>query len=255
MVAEQACEDQLVKMIIQHEERVAITSELNPPPGWVTGHREVRGKGYRAATQVKVLNPEIAIMPVAEAFILAAGSTLITVMRGNARLAGSESAARYQMVNPGTLETHGVLPPEYARPSPHEGKVVPTASWESDQLVVVMKQGNACGAKGLAGEPGSRDTSSGHGTGQRKSTKLNSMTRSTEGEEVHLKSRMREICTSGPVRGLVVDAVRRRSPALLDRYPCSPYFPRISTMEIRKHLSAELESVEPEKSSRRCARP
>ena len=39
------------------------------------------------------------------------------------------------------------------------------ASWESDQLVVVMKQGNACGAKGLAGEPRSRDTSSGHRTG------------------------------------------------------------------------------------------
>ncbi|MCX6843449.1 MAG: hypothetical protein NTX53_14345, partial [candidate division WOR-3 bacterium] len=79
------------------------------------------------------------------------------------------------------------------------------ASWESDQFVVVMKQGNACGAKGLAGEPRGRDTSSGLRTGQRKSTKLNPMTYSTEGEEVVLKSRMREICTSGSVRGLVVD--------------------------------------------------
>jgi len=80
------------------------------------------------------------------------------------------------------------------------------ASWESDQLVVVMKQGNACGAKGLAGRPRSRDTSSGLRTGQRKSTKLDSMTYSTEGEEVVLKSRMREICKSGSVRGLVVDS-------------------------------------------------
>jgi len=43
------------------------------------------------------------------------------------------------------------------------------------------------------------------------------MTYSTEGEEVVLKSRMLEICKSGSVRGLVVDAVRRWPPALLDQ--------------------------------------
>jgi len=31
------------------------------------------------------------------------------------------------------------------------------ASWESDQLTAVLKQGNACGAKGPAGEPRSRE--------------------------------------------------------------------------------------------------
>ena len=82
------------------------------------------------------------------------------------------------------------------------------ASWESDQLVVVMKQGNACGAKGLAGRPRSRDTSSGLRIGPRKSTKLASMTYSTEGGEVVLKSRMREIRTSGSVMGLVADSPR-----------------------------------------------
>ena len=55
-----------------------------------------------------------------------------------------------------------------------------TCPWESDQLIVVLKQGNACGAKGLAGEPRSRDTSSGHGTGAKKSAKLASMTHLTE---------------------------------------------------------------------------
>ena len=85
------------------------------------------------------------------------------------------------------------------------------ASWESDQLIVVMKQGNACGAKGLAGEPRSRDTSSGLRTGQRKSTKLVSMTYSTEGEEVVLESRMRKICKSGSVRGLMTNSERRWS--------------------------------------------
>ena len=97
------------------------------------------------------------------------------------------------------------------------------ASWESDQLVVVMKQGNACGAKGLAGEPWSRDTSSGHGTGAKKTTKLDSMTYSTEGEEVVLKSRMREICKSGSVRGLVVD-----SPKGLATRPTRPRLNSIS---------------------------
>ena len=77
---------------------------------------------------------------------------------------------------------------------------------ESDQPIVAMKPGNADGAKGLAGEPWNRDTLSGHGTGQRETTKLNSMTHSTEGEEVLLKSRMREIRKSGSVRGLVVNS-------------------------------------------------
>jgi len=169
---------------------------------------------------VKVLSPEILVIPVAEAFPRAAGNILVTVMRGDANLAGSKSVARYHRVNFGTRETHDAPVRVWATKSPINGKAVQMASWESDQLVVVLKQGNACGAKGLAGEPRSRDTSSGHRTGQRKSTKLYSMTYSTEGEEVHLKSRMREICKSGSVRGLAVDAVRRWPPALLDQRGC-----------------------------------
>jgi len=137
-------------------------------------------------------------------------------MRGDANLAGSKSVARYPRVNIGTRETHDVPVRVWATKSLSNGKAVQMASWESDQLVVVLKQGNACGAKGLAGEPWSRGTSSGHRTGPRKSTKLYSMTYSTEGEEVFLKSRMREICTSGSVRGLVVNAARWWPPALLD---------------------------------------
>jgi len=170
---------------------------------------------YRATTQVtclrathrqKVLSPEISVVPVAEAFPYAAGNILVTAMRGDANLAGSKSVARYQRVNIGTRETHDVPARVCATKPPINGKEAQMASGESDQLVVVMKQGNACGAKGLAGEPRSRDTSSGHGTGARKTTKLDSMTYSTEGEEVVLKSRMREICKSGSVRGLVVDS-------------------------------------------------
>jgi len=69
------------------------------------------------------------------------------------------------------------------------------------------KQGNCLGAKGLAGRP-------------RAGTLLPDMEPSKEdnktrlhdlldgGEEVVLKSRMREICKSGSVRGLVVDSQR-----------------------------------------------
>ena len=160
---------------------------------------------YRATTKVKVLSPEISVVPVAEAFPHAAGNILVTVMRGDANLAGSKSVARYQRVSIGTRETHDVPARVWANKPPINGKEVQMASRESDQLIVVLKQGNACGAKGLAGEPRSRDTFSGLRTGPRKSTKLDSMTHSMEGEEVVLKSRMREICKSGSVRGLVVD--------------------------------------------------
>ncbi len=199
---------------------VAATSELNSATGGVIHHREARGMRYRATTQVKVLSPGIFVIPVAEAFPYAAGNILVTVMRGDANLAGSKSVARYHRVNIGTRETHDAPVRVCAAKSLSNGKATQMASWESDQFVVVMKQGNACGAKGLAGEPRSRDTSSGHRTGQRKSTKLNSMTHSTEGEEVLLKSRMREICTSGSVRGLVVGVARRWLPALLDQRDC-----------------------------------
>jgi hypothetical protein len=82
------------------------------------------------------------------------------------------------------------------------------ASWESDQRIVVMKQGNGCGVKGLAGRPPSRGTSSGLRTGQRKSTKLDSMTYSAAGEKVVLKNRMREICASGSLGRLTTDSKR-----------------------------------------------
>ena len=114
--------------------------------------------------------------------------------------------ARYQTDESGTRETHDVPARVWANRPPVNGKEAQMTSWESDQLVVVEKQGNPCGAKGLAGEPRSRDTSSGLRTGQRKTAKLDSMTYSTEGEEVILKSRMREICKSGSVRGLTTDS-------------------------------------------------
>jgi len=74
---------------IRSERRLAAGSELNPAPDRVTGHREARGMGYRATTQVKGWSPEIPVIPVADAFHVAAGNTLRSVMRGAARPAGS----------------------------------------------------------------------------------------------------------------------------------------------------------------------
>ena len=59
---------------IRSERRLAAGSELNPAPDRVTGHREARGMGYRATTQVKGLSPVIPVIPVADA-----GSSLFCV--------------------------------------------------------------------------------------------------------------------------------------------------------------------------------
>jgi len=57
--------------------------------------------------------------------------------------------------------------------------------------------------RGWQGDRGIGDTFSAHRGGYRKSTKPYSMTHSSEGEEVSLKSRMREILKSGSVGGLM----------------------------------------------------
>ena len=63
---------------IQHEERLAATSELNHAPSLVTGGCEDRGMGYCAATQVKV-PAGIHLVSDADVVHSTEGSTLITV--------------------------------------------------------------------------------------------------------------------------------------------------------------------------------
>lgn len=65
---------------------------------------------------------------------------------------------------------------------PIDGKIMQMAFWESDQPIVVKKRSNVRGAKGLAGMRWDEvDTSSRHRTGQRKSTKLSSLTQGARG--------------------------------------------------------------------------
>ena len=199
---------QLVK--IQSGGRLATVPELNPAPGGVTCHREARGMGYWATTQVKGLSPEITIVSEVDAVHASRRQySHNRYWRGYASPTGSETVARYQKENIGTRETQ-CTPAKVCNDKPINGKELQMVHWESDQLIVVGKQGNACGAKGLAGRPCNWDTSSRHRTGIRKLTKPISVTHSSEGEEVFLKSRVRENCTHGSVRGFIVDSKQRR---------------------------------------------
>jgi hypothetical protein len=84
-------------------------------------------------------------------------------------------------------------------------KVLQTAPRESDQFVVVTKQGNACGAKGPAGKSSSGGVTFSvlrDGTERRF---LLDVTRAIGGE-TFLKSRMWETYKSGSVRGLIVSS-------------------------------------------------
>jgi hypothetical protein len=84
------------------------------------------------------------------------------------------------------------------------GKIPQMAYWESDQPIVPSKQGNACGGKGLTVEP----LGQGHIFRTQMRVKDDNKTILTtyleKDGEVLLKSRMREIFTSGSVRGLIV---------------------------------------------------
>ena len=207
----EACIIQSVK--IRPGVRVASAPELNSAPGGVTCHRDARGMGYWAATQVKGLSPEITIVSEADVVhVCGRRNSRNRNRRGYASPTGSETVARYQKDNMGTREARSA-PVRVWDSKPETGKLSQMVLWESDQLIVVRKQGNACGAKGLAGKPmWTGDTSSALRGGYRKRTKPNHETHLAQDEEVFLKSRMWENCKSGSVRGLMVDSNNGRWP-------------------------------------------
>ena len=80
--------------------------------------------------------------------------------------------------------------------------------WWSDKSIVAGKQGNACGAKGLTRRPLEGDTTARLGTGFQLVTEPKPMTCLSEGREVFLKSRVREIRKHGSERGFIVSSRR-----------------------------------------------
>ena len=163
---------------IQPRQRLATSRVANSAYREVTNYMKPEGARYWAVTQVKGLSPEITIVPMADAVHLAEGSILISDnRRGDKSTAGSKTTARYQKDKVGTRETQGVPQKQgVCITKPIDGKVRQMTLWESDQSIVVRKQGNACGAKGLAVKAWEdRDTFSTRRGGQRKSTKLSSL--------------------------------------------------------------------------------
>jgi len=210
---------------IQPEERLATTSELNLASRLITGCGEAKGMGYWAATQAKELSHEIFIVPKAAVVHVTEGSTLIAdspnfqswniagssgTWRGDESPAGSETVARYQTDIMGTRDGQSVLLWGVCAIKPIDGKIVQMTLWESDQLIVPMKQGNACGGKGLAVEPLGQGHI--HRTKRRvkDGNKTGLITYPDNDREVLLKSRMRENLKSGSVRGLIAASGRRR---------------------------------------------
>lgn len=162
---------------IQLRERLASTLIPTPAYGEATSGMKPGGGSCWAETKVKVLSPEITIVSEVEAFHSAEDSTLASDnRRGSKSLTGSESSAQQQMESVGTRETHNSPRDEVCGIKSGEGKILQKGLWESDKSIVVMKQGNSCGAKGLAVMNWEeKETSSAHRGGQRKSTELSSL--------------------------------------------------------------------------------
>jgi hypothetical protein len=171
---------------------------------------------------VKVISPEIFIILEADVLCVTEGSIHTTISpnlqswniaessgtwQGDVSPAGSKTVACYQTEIMGTREAQCALHIlGVCAIKPINGKIPQMAYWESDQFIVLMKQGNACGGKGLTVEP----LGQGHifRTQMRvkggNKTVLTTYPHKKGDGEVPLKSRMREIFMSGSVRGLIV---------------------------------------------------
>ncbi len=194
---------------VRPEERLATTSELNPAPGGVTHHREARGMGYWAATQVKGLSPEITNVREADT-VHNVGRLQEKKRQGEFPLppSGSKTAARYDKERVGTWEAQCSPVRRVCDDKPNNGEESQMLHWESDQFIVAMKPRNGGGAKGLAGKPLERGHIVQTLIWGNDGNAIFSIISILSGE-VFLKSRMREICTSGSVRGFIVNSERR----------------------------------------------
>ncbi len=114
--------------------------------------------------EVKVISSEILLILEADVICVTEGSIHTTVSpnlrswkiaessgtsQGDMSPTGSKTVAWYQTETMGTREIQYALLKEVCDIKPINGKILQIAFWESDQFVVLLKQGNACGGKGL----------------------------------------------------------------------------------------------------------
>jgi hypothetical protein len=113
---------------------------------------------------VKVISSEILLILEADVICVTEGSNHKTEIKqlqswdiaessakrqGDVNPTGSKTVAWYQTETMGTRETQYAFPKGICDIKPMNGKILQTAFWESDQFVVLLKQGNSCGGKGL----------------------------------------------------------------------------------------------------------
>jgi len=116
--------------------------------------------------EVKVISPEILKILEADVICVTQGSIHTTISsnlrswniaessgtwQGDVSPTGSKTVAWYQTETMGTRETQHAFPKGVCDIKPINGKILQIAYWESDQFVVLLKQGNSCGGKGLTG--------------------------------------------------------------------------------------------------------
>ena len=199
----EACNIQLVE--IQHGERLAITPELTFAPDRVTCLREAKGAGYRATTQVKELSPEI--IPCVGgrycSFSIRQNSC-DRKWQGCESPTGSETVALYQKDIAGTWENRYIAD-RACDNKPINGKDAQMIYRWSDKPIVARKFRNGNGAKGLTGRPLEEEATARLRTGEQLPAEPNPETSSIEGD-VFPKSRVRENCKHGSVRGLIASS-------------------------------------------------
>ena len=203
-------ETNTVKLVgIQSNESLTNTLESTFTPSGVTCFREAKGRRCRASTQVNVLSPEITSMSDAD--------SVHKVGRQNSQFQNGEKLRDRR----GLRQLHGIkktvcgtwenqyIPVRVCNYKPENGEDLQEIYWWSDKFIVAEKFRNGNGAKGLTRKPLIGDSIAGHRAGLQLLIEPKSMTYSTEGREVFLKSRVRENCKHGSVMGFMVFTERR----------------------------------------------
>ncbi len=138
---------------------------------------KLEGGRQRDTTQVKVLSPEILLVSEVDAVHIAVDKTLIAVKgQGDKSPTGSEAVSSCQRIDMNSGEP-GYPQSGSMRQQVLKDKEPQKMSRQSDYPIVSVKQGNACGEKGIEGTgQGIRDTSAMLKSGEWMATKLNILT-------------------------------------------------------------------------------
>jgi len=194
---------ELVK--VQSGVSLADTPELNLAPSVVTYCREAKGKGCQTATQVKGFSPATFHFPVVDGFHISGRQQAFHTKKLNEKqLAGSETVIWCQNDYRGTWESQNIPSTNGNCKQTEEVRMYVMMLWQSDKFVVVKKQSNVCGAKGLTCK---RQNSLSLQSPMRQQMELRKADSDNSlGKNVCMKSRMWENYKYGFVGGGIADS-------------------------------------------------